>query len=159
MNIKYTREKFIKITDVNAFSSNAKEMSRALNIFADYLLGKSLSSRISMRVHFTKLGSNAMVCWENENYKPREFIMEVDLYNTGTWKNLITTLAHEMVHVKQFARNEIFQNMRKPSDVLMWRNKEIHFKQMYEKDRPWEIEAYAREDEIAKLYWDQPCQT
>ena len=63
-----------------------------------------------------------------ETIDKRHFVIDVALY--GNW---VSTLAHEMVHVKQFARNELddqltFWKGRNHSNTDYW-------------DQPWEKEA------------------
>ena len=58
----------------------------------------------------------------------RNFIIDVALY--GNW---LSTLAHELVHVKQFARGELNEGLTR------WKNKN-HEKTEYW-DQPWEKEA------------------
>ena len=60
------------------------------------------------------------------------------------FERLIITLAHEMVHVKQYARGQI-----KPSrscKTHYWMGQHIR-KNYY--DQPWEIEAYSKERVLA----------
>jgi len=68
-------------------------------------------------------------------------------------KNLLVDLGHELVHVKQYLNNEIFDYAN--GDV---RHKGIKFDSSYlldeEKyyDSPWEIEAYGREWGLYKIF-------
>lgn len=66
----------------------------------------------------------------------RTFEIEVD--KNLPLRTLLTTVAHEMVHVKQYARKQLRENynwqgkLYKPEKVSYW-------------DQPWEIEAHGRE--------------
>ena len=52
---------------------------------------------------------------------------------------MLETLAHEMVHVKQYIMNET-------DDVLSrWKNKKIDQNKVDYWNHPWEIDAYGRE--------------
>jgi len=66
----------------------------------------------------------------------RHFEIEVD--RSMRLRRLLETVAHEMVHVKQYARNELDDRCSK------WQGKLIDPKTDYW-DRPWEIEAHGRE--------------
>ena len=66
----------------------------------------------------------------------RTFEIEVD--RTLRLRRLLETVAHEMVHVKQYARNELHVEYAK-----CWKN-EFYTKTDYW-DCPWEIEAHGRE--------------
>ena len=59
-------------------------------------------------------------------------------------ENLVITIAHEMVHVKQYARGQIAHGKNLKSKF--WMGQKIK-SQYY--DSPWEIEAYSRERVLA----------
>jgi len=71
-------------------------------------------------------------------------------------KNLLVDLGHELVHVKQYLNNEIFDY--KDGSV---RFKGVLFDQSYDQDEeayymsPWEIEAYGREWGLYKMFCNQ----
>jgi hypothetical protein len=67
----------------------------------------------------------------------REFELEID--KTQPLRRLLETVAHEMVHVKQFARRELH-----PSNDT-WFGKTYNPKKVSYWDLPWEIEAHGRE--------------
>jgi len=67
----------------------------------------------------------------------REFELEVD--KTQPMRKLLETVAHEMVHVKQFARREMNPANEK------WHGKTYNPKKVSYWDLPWEIEAHGRE--------------
>jgi len=68
-------------------------------------------------------------------------------------KNLLIDLGHELVHVKQYLNNEVFDY--KNGDV---RYKGSYFDSSYHEneeayyDSPWEIEAYGRELGLYKIF-------
>lgn len=66
----------------------------------------------------------------------REFEIEID--KKMTLRRLLETVAHEMVHVKQYARKELV-------DDYTWHNKTYSPKNCDYWDQPWEIEAHGRE--------------
>lgn len=67
----------------------------------------------------------------------REFELEID--KTQSLRRMLETVAHEMVHVKQFARRELH-----PSKDT-WLGKAYDTKKVSYWDLPWEIEAHGRE--------------
>lgn len=67
----------------------------------------------------------------------RSFEIEVD--KTLRLRRLIETVAHEMVHVKQYARRELHPAHSK------WMGKTINPKKVSYWDLPWEVEAHGRE--------------
>tara|TARA_B110000503_G_scaffold134602_1_gene213864 strand:- start:2227 stop:2694 length:468 start_codon:yes stop_codon:yes gene_type:complete len=72
--------------------------------------------------------------------RPREF--DIDVSRSLRLKPLLCTIAHEMVHVKQFARGELYQSS--VTAKHRWQGKWIDKNPSYW-DLPWEIEANGRE--------------
>jgi phosphoketolase len=70
----------------------------------------------------------------------REFTVTIKK-GLSIW-DLITTLCHEMVHVKQYARNEL----RYVNGDTMWKKKA--YNNVDYADAPWEKEAYRLEDKL-----------
>ena len=74
-------------------------------------------------------------CLELDNN--RQF--EIEINRSLSQRKLLETLAHEMVHVKQYARRELH-----PSTDA-WMGKTYNPKKVSYWDLPWEIEAHGRE--------------
>lgn len=73
---------------------------------------------------------------------PKEIAMQID--TALDTEKLIVTLAHEMVHVKQYAKGQITHGKNVKSKYWMGRPiKADYF------DTPWEIEAYSKERILA----------
>ena len=66
---------------------------------------------------------------------------EMDICHTMSLRKKLLTVAHEMVHVKQFTRKELVHTSKLA--VKSWKGKDYHDSQYW--DCPWEIEAYGRE--------------
>lgn len=77
----------------------------------------------------------------------REFEIEVD--RTLSYRKMLETVAHEMVHVKQYARRELH-----PSKEA-WLGKTINPKKVSYWDLPWEIEAHGREVGLFVRYCEE----
>jgi len=94
-------------------------------------------------------------CLELDNH--REFELEID--KTQPLRRLLETVAHEMVHVKQYARRELLPNTEN------WMGKTYDPKKVSYWDLPWEIEAHGREtglfiryceaNKLGKFKWTQ----
>jgi hypothetical protein len=90
--------------------------------------------------------------------RPRTFEIEVE--KNMPLRKLLETVAHEMVHVKQYARGELYQGVR--VNKHRWQGKWISNNVDYW-DSPWEIEAHGREaglfirwaeeNDLAKKKW------
>lgn len=79
---------------------------------------------------------------QDHGRNPRMFIVEIDS-NISFFDQLLT-IAHELVHVKQFAKNELYQYCK--NERTRWRNK-VYDKLSYSK-QPWEREAYRKQYKI-----------
>ena len=73
-------------------------------------------------------------------YNPKEFTITVD--STGSKRRMMETIAHEMVHVKQYSKGELVDLSR--SNSTRWQNNIIDKNTNYW-DLPWEIEAHGKE--------------
>jgi hypothetical protein len=72
--------------------------------------------------------------------RPKEF--ELEIHSKMKLRKILETVAHEMVHVKQYARGELYQGTI--VNKHRWQGKWIDKDPDYW-DQPWEIEAHGRE--------------
>lgn len=72
--------------------------------------------------------------------RPRAF--ELEIHSKMKLRKILETVAHEMVHVKQYARSELYQGTR--VNKHRWQGKWLAKDPNYW-DQPWEIEAHGRE--------------
>jgi len=72
--------------------------------------------------------------------RPRDFVIRTD--SRIDKRKLLLTICHEMVHVKQYARGELYYSSRKSMNRWQgaWIKKDLDYW-----DSPWEIEAMGRE--------------
>jgi hypothetical protein len=96
----------------------------------------------------TNLDCQGLCINEDDTLRSRFFTIQL---RRGAEDDLIQTLAHEMVHVKQYAKNEHMKRFATAKGGLriesVWLGKTWRPKP-YESgyyDAPWEIEAYGRE--------------
>lgn len=135
----------------SAESLTKKEMKYILNFFAEILLGKRLSKNIDLNVIVS--GSLPTSIWglclptDYERKLPREF--EIFLSPTLSKKKIIKTIAHEMVHIKQFARGEfkVYDQGK-----YRWMGKQMNMTEKQYKKMPWEIEAHMSEKYLHDAY-------
>jgi len=109
---------------------------RATKFFADSLLTKQMQDNTKIVVKFNnKIADQGYASVEGYNSKnmPREFLIEV---HPGIGAaEILRTIAHEMVHVKQFAYGHTNDTLSK------WHDLKIDSDNMDYWDQPWEIEA------------------
>lgn len=77
--------------------------------------------------------------YADTNY-PRDFHIRID--SKEPLREMLETVAHEMVHIKQFAKGELYRSSRHAKH--RWQGKWIQKDPDYW-DCPWEIEAYGRQ--------------
>lgn len=126
-----------------------KEILSATRFFASELLSKKMLPFIKLDINLcsniAELGS-CTVAYTNDWYKPREF--EIDIKRKRSVKNMLITLAHEMVHVKQFAKCEL------KDDHTKWMGKKINSNRIAYENLPWEREAVEKEFMLFAMYKD-----
>lgn len=88
------------------------------------------------------------------------FVMTVDIDQNKSHfeKELLCTIIHEMVHLKQFVKEELFLDYNEEEDEIVqcWKEYGIgHFDETDYADLPWEKEAYAKEASLYELYVGQ----
>ena len=83
-----------------------------------------------------------------EDDEKRTFTIEVD--KTLKLRQLIMTLIHEMVHVKQFARNEMVDYPT--NGRYRWKSKTVPQNISYE-EMPWEREASRLQEKLTDEFW------
>lgn len=108
---------------------------------------KKLMPRIkdlNIHVKLVKLKGDAYgyCSTEEEQWHDRPRSFEIELHKTLRLRRLLETLAHEMVHAKQYARGELYVGARNAKH--RWQGKWMSNKINYW-DLPWEIEAHGRE--------------
>ena len=114
--------------------------------YAEKLMGKRTIDNLEININLRKDlmdkdNSEGTAIWEDENIRPKEFLIELDV-GVKT-RNLLITLAHEMVHVKQWAKNEMYEYY-KPDEVRFNKTK-FNMSEIDYWDYPWEIEAFGRQ--------------
>jgi hypothetical protein len=123
-----------------------QRLYRAVQFYAEYLMGKRLPKYISTRVVFTKgLKADADCIWEDDNNRPREFTIRINARMSMT--KVLLALAHEMVHVKQYARGELKDFFNRPTTCRF--NGVVHDVEKTPYDKlPWEKEAFRLENKL-----------
>lgn len=83
-----------------------------------------------------------------ESRYPREF--EITVCTNTSMDLFLSTIMHEMVHVKQWARGE----MRDLSvSTRRWKNSKIDIENVDYYEHPWEVEAFEMEKQLMKEFW------
>lgn len=88
--------------------------------------------------------------YEDSNVRPREFSIEVK--KDQTYDDFCTTILHEMVHVKQYAKGELKERY-KTGHKQYWKDKD--YTEASYLDQPWEKEAYKLQETLFELFEKQ----
>jgi len=118
------------------------------------MLMPKLQNKLYIEIEFVtglkkNTGIDAVCAWEDTNHRPRWFSIEVD--NSLGLKELLIALAHELVHVKQYARNELKQLIK--TNQLTWHSKVFDVSSTSYSNYPWEVEAFEKEQQIFKEWY------
>lgn len=113
----------------------------AVTFFAEQLIPDGrIRNRCTTKVYFN---TKIMVCGYatveacNSKNQPRKFIIEVNPYQ-GV-RGIFATLAHEMVHIKQYILDETNDTLSK------WHGRKVDSDAIDYWLHPWEIDAFGRE--------------
>ena len=127
-----------------------QSVGNAASFYGEVLLGKRMAKNILVEIKLTKELKQKEQAYgfchitDDDLDRPREFMIELDTSMKNSFDQILTWLAHEMVHLKQFVRGELFDY---ETGRVQWK-KRMYGNVHYE-DQPWEREAYRLE---TKLY-------
>ena len=137
LEIKGSTKKVRKLVEIAAWN------------YAERLMGKRLMKTLYIKIdlHRTLLSKDGMEgsCiwdeWDDLKKTPRDFHIELD--STINLREILINLAHEMVHVKQWVKGEMYE-YADPNKVR-WMKKKYDMEEMNYYDYPWEIDAFGRQ--------------
>ena len=142
---------------IEGYRSHNKELYQAVSNAALYygalLLGTRMVKNIYLDIKLTKSLKKKEQAYgychiidDNLN-KPREFCIELDASMKYSFDQILIWLAHEMVHLKQFVRGELFDYA---TGRVQWKTRS--FGRLDHDDQPWEKEAYRLEGKLYKEF-------
>ena len=107
---------------------------------------ENMRNKLIIDVHFKKdlfknQNTYGNCIWEDEHRNSREFTIHMEPNQKISL--LLNTLAHELVHVKQWAKGEYYELISKPK-VYKFNGKLVDTSKVDYWDTPWEIEAHGR---------------
>ncbi len=121
----------------------------AANFFLNELLPGRKGDNTHIEIRFVRLTDAQGFCQihddETDDYRPRMFSM--DIRGGMPMKDVIETLAHEMVHIRQFRNRELGYRI----NYTLYRGAVYRPDLPYEKE-PWEIEAYKLEKVLVEKF-------
>jgi hypothetical protein len=127
-----------------------EKLINATFFFANELLTSQMLPHISLNIVMKSTMRDLGCCsvtHYNSWYKPRTF--QIELRRHRSYKTTLMTLAHEMVHVKQYAKGEINVWLNK------WHKQKIDTDTVPYEQLPWEIEANTYERLLYNIYKEE----
>jgi hypothetical protein len=115
-------------------------VKRATKFYAEELLSERRLRDIYIRIKFSKkleVYGYASVEDNTGTKKPKEFLIEV--HSKIGAADILKTIAHEMVHIKQYACGELDETL------MSWKGKRVDSDSLDYYDHPWEVEAHGLE--------------
>jgi hypothetical protein len=127
---------------------------RALKFFGDQLISPRVLPFITINVigidGLIDKSNDGLVIWADDNIRPREFDLEINTRMQD--RRFILTLAHEMVHVRQYVTKDV-EELFRPKYAKRWKGELIDINAVKYWDQPWEIEAHEKEKPLAEAFW------
>lgn len=132
-----------------------------IRMFSKKFLSKELSKQILIKLIFKRkklIGygeDQAEVEWVDSSRHPRRFKMTIYINKSPSLLYIISSLAHEMVHVKQYVKNELIDLSSTDFNVSVYKNKRFNSNKVPYSEQPWEIEAYGRTPGLIIEYFEK----
>jgi len=131
-----------KLIDKQSFK-HCKSLSEFI---LDKFFTKQKQLKMHIDIHFVKglfenENSFGNCVWEDEHRRGNEFTIQIEPEQKINL--LLNTIAHEMIHVKQWAKGEYYELVYEPK-VYKFNGKRVDSTKIDYWDRPWEIEANGR---------------
>jgi hypothetical protein len=125
-----------------------KLCKQAVRFYGRQLLSENLYHKLNVTIAFEKfnpkINEYAYCEWEFDNHRSKDYIITID--KNLSKRQMLIALAHEMVHVKQYARGELKDYLR--VNKSKWKGQIIDPVEVDYWDHPWEIEAHGREKDL-----------
>lgn len=136
----------------------SKKLCRAAaHYFAKQLFSKKVNKKVQVTIRFDRLRQKEN-CWGvaefiGPSWCPRKFQITID--QNLSYANSLKTLAHELVHVKQWVEGRMFDFsdgrviFHKKTYSKTWIRTSRYF------DMPWEVEAMSNENDLLQKFRQQ----
>ena len=133
-------------------------IKKATRWMLGYLVGSrivdSLEINISLIDNLKKNeGAFGDCVYTGDNVRPREFDIRIDA-NQTPYSRLLT-LSHELIHVKQYVKNEMFEYSNASLyGAVRYKNKIYWYDNIKYRKLPWEKEAFAKQRSVLMEWAD-----
>jgi hypothetical protein len=139
-----------KITQYSGEPTNLEAFAEAIQYLGPKILGKRLWEKYNFWFRIVKIRtSDDAQCWRVRNQ------IHIRIDSTLSFIDAVVSIAHELVHAKQFLSGELKVVPNNASGAWMWRGKMFRHSNRFTYDTdPWEIEAKSKEFPLAKSFFD-----
>lgn len=126
------------------------EIRAAARFFARYLMSEKLCDNLDIEIQFESQGANTEGHCSPVDHSRRPRMFEIGINPNMQRHKMLQCLAHEMVHVKQYAMGELSNELI----TAKWQGKTFKLTRSFEDylNWPWEIEAYGRDRSLYLFY-------
>ena len=148
------------IVEVEGYRSQNLDLRRAIgnaaSFYGEVLLGKRMARNILLEIKLTRELKQKEQAYgfchitDDNLDRPREFMIELDTSMKNPFDQVLIWLAHEMVHLKQFVRGELFDYA---TGNVQWKSRT--YRRVHYTDQPWEKEAYRLEEELYEMFAEE----
>ena len=135
--------------NITGSTSTVRKEANAASFFYASILIPKLHYNITVDINFKrgfKRTTGLLGCceYEDDDYeKPKTYNISIE--SAQPKEDLILTLAHEFVHVKQYRTGELRDYLKEGLTHCRWQGNRFCFSKLEYWDYPWEIEAYGKE--------------
>ena len=120
------------------------DLVEAVNFYLDKLVSKRMKNSLTLFINLKEQMPGYGNCtYLDDMERPKEFDLEIKVNEHVTYKALMRSIAHELVHVKQFCTGEMRDHIR--SDHTSWKKEKFDTAKLDYWFQPWEIEAHGME--------------
>jgi len=143
-----------KMTKISVHGIKHAKTRNLIKHQANWLIRELIGVRMHLKIDIIFLDSDEYygVCerkFEDDFIRPRSFT--ISIANNSNLRRILRTLAHEIVHVKQYARNELY-DYQKHLTLSRWHNSIVDVDKVIYRKHPWELEAFSMETSLVNKY-------
>jgi len=140
----------LKITGTTSDSLKAK-IESCVRFCATHQLGDKTAKRLKIWVrvskNLVKYEQALGLCHAVDN-KPKTREFEICLDSNAAPREIMQTLCHEMIHIKQCALGEFKMGFAESR----WQGRRVQHDQLDYKQLPWEVEAFTNEKKLYRAW-------
>lgn len=137
----------------------SKELKRQIRHAANWMLFDQLGKRLAPKIEVMIYLASGLEEREGivgdcgiggcETVRPKEYEIRLEL-NQDT-PDFYRTLAHEIVHLRQWAKDQMYE-YENERHAVRFKGKKYNMEDMDDDDYPWEVEAYSIQEDIYSRY-------